>query len=253
MIGITGNRGFVGSAIEQKVKNSVGLDIVDGYDVTDEQDIKHAFQPLKEGDTVIHCAAEADVGAPWNKAFQTNCVGTFQIGEYCSHNGLNLLNVSSITTRYPSASAYAHSKKMQEEIAERADCNSITVRLPNVVGAGHSKGNVHHMIQQAKDGGPVEAWYNGTGIRSYVSVQDVADTLIEVAMDGWDEHDKYEYVQSKVLSTKTVAGIVAEQFEGVEVEVVEKTASSPKDLTFLDNKDVNPVNAIVRQANNYGE
>lgn len=241
---VTGSEGYIGQSV---VDELVGLADIVRFDINaaplrnirNSIDIDQAI-PIDDS-VVIHLAAEADVGVPFDHAFNTNCVGTRNLAKYCSRNNVPILNVSSIAAQNPDTSDYAMSKYMQEQIVSRFDVSAMNVRLPNVVGRNHQKGNVRHMIEQGIEDQKIEAWYDGEGVREYVPVTRVAEMLTDYLHHSLFTNSTNKLLRGQKMTTETVANIVAVELEKymedqVAVECVDKEASSPRNLAFNTNQ-----------------
>mgnify|MGYP006266883003 CR=1 FL=1 len=242
-IGVTGDAGFIGTAFTAEISGElmyVGMDKHWGksQDIREYRNLQEEFLPLESVDdpVVVHLAAEASVDADWPQAFKNNCVGTLNVAEYCREHDARLINVSSVAARHPHTSAYAMSKWIQEVIVSRYDIDSTTIRLPNVVGPGHRKGNVRHMIREGVNEGVVRVWYDGEGLRSYVSAETVATTLHAVARGDVTVENDLTHIDGADLTTREVGEIVADELrevrdEEIPVVDVDNEAASPKELT----------------------
>lgn len=240
---VTGSEGFIGSHTVDTLEDY-------GYDVREfdiardpEEDASHwdsLHKLFEENDFyhVVHLAAEADVWTEdYTDIYRNNVQAVFNVAKLCRDNDVSLTFTTSIAEDNPT-NAYAGSKlvgsrilKDMSDLSDDFDYSILT--LPNVVGEGHDKGQVYHMISQAINDGEIEVWGNGEIKRSYVDVKNVAEA-IQTQIEG----DKFGgcTLATADFTNEEVAKIIQQRLSeehnmDVETSKIEKEPPSPKHLT----------------------
>lgn len=248
---VTGSSGFIASELLKGLKYApnelIEVDKDNDDDPVDIRNYSELEEKFEDNAFCVHLAAEADVNCEYVDAMKTNVDGTENVLKACLNYDIPMINISSVAAKYPESHAYAASKKRQEDKVINSPVRSMTIRLPNVVGPGHMKGNVRAMIEDALDESCVYAWYSGRGVRTYVSrtaVCELIKTMITadnfVAMKNAfevysNDEDILEF-QGIDMMTYTVGKIVAEEVSelsesSVLCEPIDKEAGSPRVLT----------------------
>ncbi len=159
-------------------------------------------------DAVVHLAAEGLVTAPAEKVYRTNVVGGLnllnamrQAGVYrivfsssCATYGLSDRALTVKSPQQP-VSAYAETKLAFERALHWYGLRSTVFRFFNVAGATERHGEWHqpetHLIPVLLEGGEFSLYgtdyptHDGTCIRDYVDVRDVARAIVDAL-----EHDR---------------------------------------------------------------
>jgi len=130
-IGVTGSSGFIGSKLCLKLKklniDVVCLDIKDGFDITDRQQI----QAVEKIDMLVHLAAKSYVPDSYlfpYEFYHLNVFGTINALELCRIHNAKMIFVSSYLYGHPqylpideqhpvsACNPYAHTKLISEQI-----------------------------------------------------------------------------------------------------------------------------------------
>lgn len=211
-----------------------------------QEDIRTFPQSLGGFDLVCHLAAEADVAAPAHSVFSTNVSGMVHLLNQMKNGGVRHIINSSSASVYGRGSneqlkefrtdmndcskplgpcsPYGHSKLMAEEMLSWAEqewgLKNLSFRYFNVAGAARGLGENRrvekHLIPRAFEatmsepieiyGGQHQHTYDGTCIRDYIHVEDVANahTLAVNDMDKWFDCGPYNVCSGVGTSVREV-------------------------------------------------
>lgn len=169
---VTGDQGFIGSYLAEKVGDYTGFDLKSGHNIlTDE---------LPDADVIIHLAAQTSVidslSDPACDA-ETNILGTIRLLERYK-DALFIFASSGGAIQEKIESPYGLSKFCAEEYIKLLHSNYVILRFPNIYGTG-SKSVVDKFIN-----GPVNIYGDGTSTRDYIHVNDLVRAIIS-SMD-WE-------------------------------------------------------------------
>lgn len=171
-----------------------------------------AFQAaFQHQDAVIHCAAYAEVDGDARKCVDSNVVGSINVLNQMRYNGCNHMIFSSSAAVYGDnylgtfqetdpcrpCNVYGQTKLMFEDILhwywKHYDLKYTTFRYFNVVGATKNHGEnrrrethlIANVLHAVRTGDPVNIFGtdyktpDGTAIRDYVHVKDIAEAHIK--------------------------------------------------------------------------
>ena len=176
---LTGHRGFIGSALLERLKKNhqvIGFDLQDGMD----QDLLHC-EFKEEFDLIIHLAGRSgvreslkDPGSYW----MNNVEASRRLFERYGDT-TRILYASSSSAYEPDLNPYAASKFCLEELAERYDTtNMLGMRFHTVYAGNCPREN---MFFNKLLNGTLE--YTTTHYRDFVHLEDVLDA-IELLIDS---------------------------------------------------------------------
>jgi len=162
---ITGNLGFIGSKLHDKLPQALGVDKKLGEDLM--------VCPLpKDVDLIYHLAAQAFVEPSWEHPVFT--LLNLQLTARLVHEYPNAKIIYVNTSASKESSPYGFSKHSSAEYIKAFHKNYVNITLPNVFGEGG--GRVVELFQGKKE---VTVYGDGKQIRDYVHVDDVVDGLLK--------------------------------------------------------------------------
>jgi len=188
MIGVTGGRGFIGSAIVQVAKSRgfgiVQLDVRNGVNICSDN-----LDSLAQCKTVIHCAGMLGTGELFDvadEAVHTNVVCAHQIIKYCAENGIHLITIH-MPTGFPSI--YAATKECARRLISAyhnaKGLRTSTVRAYHAYGPGQAVGKGHPQkiiptfASRAWQGLPLPVWGDGTQGVDLIHADDIAHMVMD--------------------------------------------------------------------------
>lgn len=165
MILITGHRGFIGSLLEKRLPNVLGIDIKDGLDLL--------TCDLPDADIIYHLAAQTSVESSWQDPV---------------HDMNNLRITARLIKRYPNAriiyansaaavdpkSPYGFSKWASGKYLEKFHADYVSCVFPNVYGKGSKS-----VVDIFKNQCIVTIYGDGKQTRDFVHVDDIVEGLIK--------------------------------------------------------------------------
>jgi UDP-glucose 4-epimerase len=198
---VTGHKGYIGQHLCKMIRQSRPEINLFGLDkcgtAEDRQDICQRFYSDVVYNTVIHLAARVRVGESVNKPtlyYDTNINGTLNILENANYH--NFIFASTGVASNP-GSPYGYSKRVAEDIVAEKCYDYTIFRFYNVIGSdGFAPTNpdgLMYNLMKAKEKGEFTIFgtdinsYDGTCVRDYVHVTDVAKahiTGLEYLMSG---------------------------------------------------------------------
>lgn len=158
---VTGHKGFIGSHLVKSLDEYVGLDLKDGYDITDCE--------LPEADIVIHLAAQAGVVKSVENPHWTvknNVLGTIRLMQHYK-NAKFIFASTGGAIQDEILSPYGLSKYHCEEYLKMLHDNTVILRFANVYGEG-SRSVVDKFIKE-----DINIWGDGSQTRTFVHVDDL--------------------------------------------------------------------------------
>src|SRR6056300_1586397 len=169
---LTGHRGFIGSALLNRLKKNneiIGFDVRDGMD----QDLLHC-EFKEEFDLIIHLAGKSGVRESLSDPagyWMNNVEATRRLFE--RYEGTRILYASSSSAYEPDLNPYAASKFIMEELAERYNAgNMIGMRFHTVYSDSCPRKN---MFFNKLRNGTLE--YTTTHYRDFIHLEDVLDAI----------------------------------------------------------------------------
>lgn len=159
---VTGHRGFVGSHLTRRLKDWVGIDLVEGRDILNAK--------LPEVDRVYHLAANTDAQSPETfRDAEVNILGTLRLLE---RYGSRVVFASSSMINYP-ITPYGISKLAGEHYARLY--GGAVVRFCNLYGEGG-----HSAIDRFREAPEIQIRGTGEQVRTYAPVEHAVSALLEV-------------------------------------------------------------------------
>lgn len=242
---VTGGAGFVGTNLVKRLL-SEGYEVVsvdNYYTGKKENHVLHSnvtyleydittitdYSGFGKFDIVYHLAALARIQPSFkepDKCFKTNCVGTFNVAQYCSKNNIPLVYAGSSSHhsgRYKNP--YTFTKDVGEDIItmfqQIYDLKASTTRFYNVYGPHHLKEGAYCTVigiwEKAMEGNrPLLVTGDGLKRRDFTHINDIVDALYRI-------HDNQAWGHTFELGTGTNHSIreVAEMFDYDNIQHVE--------------------------------
>ena len=194
---ITGS-GFISSHLNKKLKNSLMIDVTDGYDIRDYPAIETIFEEHRP-ETITHLAAHHPLKLgernPVGSAM-INIVGTLNLLLLAKKYNCKFIYVSTGAiygnidsaepvkeegTFYPE-SFYGVSKLAAEQyvlhFAKKRELEAMIVRFSSVYGPRRREGPINQMLEAAMKTGNVTIYGDGEITRDYTYIDDVIDGLL---------------------------------------------------------------------------
>jgi UDP-glucose 4-epimerase len=180
VIAVTGHKGFIGLALCKTLpKDSwVGIDQEDGG-IMNLDLLRSRFQG---SDTVVHLAARIGTrsNVPFQKFFDTNVTGTWNVVEAAKANDVKRLVFASTTTVRTLRNPYSVTKALSETLA-RGLCRAygidfVGLRIFNVYGPGQSTKEgalIPCVIEDIRTGRQTNVHGSGQQQRDFVYIDDV--------------------------------------------------------------------------------
>jgi len=169
---LTGHRGFIGSALLNRLKKNnqiIGFDVKDGMD----QDLLHC-EFKEEFDLIIHLAGRSGVRESLQDPasyWMNNVEVSRRLFE--RYEGTRILYASSSSAYEPDLNPYAASKFIMEELAERYNAaNMLGMRFHTVYSDSCPREN---MFFNRLRNGTLE--YTTTHYRDFIHLEDVLDAI----------------------------------------------------------------------------
>ena len=168
---LTGHRGFIGSALLERLKKNnriIGLDIKDGLD----QDLL-TCEFKEDFDLIIHLAGKSGVRESLNDPasyWMNNVEASRRLFE--RYEDIRILYASSWSAYEPDLNPYAASKYVLEELAERYP-NTLGMRFHTVYSDNCPREN---MFFNKLRNGTLE--YTTRHYRDFIHIEDVLDAVV---------------------------------------------------------------------------
>jgi UDP-glucose 4-epimerase len=194
---ITGDKGFIGSHLAQKVGEYVTCENILGE--------------IPKADVYMHLAADPSV--PYSiehpkETFETNVTGTLNVLEACRKYGSKIIFTSSSQASPEALNPYGLHKHQCELMirlyARLYHVPYCILRLYNVFGPGEH-GVIGAFQKAAAEGKPLEIW-GGYQRRDFVHV----DTVVEHLMKGIEDQGIFEIGSGQTWSVKEIADMISD-------------------------------------------
>jgi UDP-glucose 4-epimerase len=185
---VTGDKGFIGSILIQKLKQYsrdiviTGYDLKDGFDILDEKMFDKVLSKDKY-DIIIHLAAKTSVEESQQKAdeyFRTNAEGTRIVVALAKRHGVKkIIYAATAASLDPDSSPYASSKLQGEREIQKFE-NYVILRLFNVVGrrSNPSYSGVIDIFREGIQKGKIIIYGDGEQTRDFIHIEDVCEAFI---------------------------------------------------------------------------
>lgn len=228
MVLITGDKGFVGSHLTKQLKEYVGYDLVDGFDIRNKYQLETIFENYHI-DTVIHLAALA--GVRKSKLFpdeyiSTNVTGTLNIIDCCKrHNVKHLISISSSSvygnqeppnseeSECQPIALYGMTKLMGELLVKNSGVPYTIIRPFSLYGENGRRDQIFYKwLNQIKEGKPITFFGDGSAKRGFTYVGDFVDGLMLVLRNG-ASNETYNIGCEEVVTMSDILGILKESVE----------------------------------------
>ena len=184
----TGDMGFIGTHLKEKLGDIKGYDLKNGFDILDKEKLDLA---MSEVDVVIHLAALVSVEhsrqAP-DEYVQTNIQGTMNVLEAAVNNGVKRIVYASSAACYePNSSVYAMTKYASENLMQIYSpiIENVSLRFFNIYGTGQNPAYaaVITAFMKGIEDGEVVIYGDGHQTRDFISVDDICDAIILAAFN----------------------------------------------------------------------
>lgn len=250
---ITGNKGFVGTETEKLLKENghtvVGYDLMDGFDITDPQQLERTVQETKP-DRILHLAAIArfaDADADPQRAHQTNVLGTMNVSAIARKYHIPLVYSSTgsvympiqetgaITEKFSAKgnSVYGCTKFMGETYVREQNPH-IILRYAHLYG---KEKRMHGLIGGFIDRisrGLSPTLYGGKQSNDFTYILDIAKANMLALTAPWDKWNQvYNIGTGEELSAKDAGQMICDVtgWKG-EIEVKEQRTVDPDRFNF---------------------
>jgi UDP-glucose 4-epimerase len=185
---VTGGEGFIGGKIVE-LSGAKSYDLKSDEDILDSERLSIACRDVTG---IFHCAAKISVPESFQKPeeyYLTNVGGTRAVIQAAESRGSKVVFSSSAAVYGESdqlvqetdtpepLSPYAENKRDGESLLNKATCPSVILRYFNVYGPGQSAeyaGVITAFIRAALEGNDLTVYGDGTQVRDFVYVEDVA-------------------------------------------------------------------------------
>lgn len=215
---VTGSRGFIGTEVMKCLRKN-GFE-PDGIDIGD------YLNPEKKYDIILHFGARTLIRNSFSKPyeyFEDGLALTLKYLELARKQDALFLFPSSGSTAEPS-NPYSLTKKQAIEwinlYRKLYSTRVVVFQLYNVYGINARKGAVYLFTDLALKGGTATVYGDGSHIRDYVNVVDVARTVMEVVRGNIKPGD-YEVGSGKGTSVNDLIAMV-EKVTGKKVKTETK-------------------------------
>jgi nucleoside-diphosphate-sugar epimerase len=215
---VTGSKGFIGTEIMKCLRDN-GFE-PDGIDVGDE------LNKEKKYDIILHFGARTLIRNSFSKPYEYFEDGlglTMKYLELARKSDALFLFPSSGSTAEPS-NPYSLTKKQAAEwinlYRKLYSTKAIIFRLFNIYGTSARKGAVYLFTDAALKGEAATVYGDGTHIRDYVNVLDLAKTVLEAVKGNIGPGD-YEIGSGKGTSVNELISLV-EEVTGKKIKVEKK-------------------------------
>ena len=236
---ITGSSGFLGKQLLKKIKNSVGYDLIDNYDILNIDMIeKMVFNNKIE--TIIHLAAVSDLNKfSDDESFgnKINIEGSRNIIKVCRKHNLRLLFASTCCCYgnndcHPSdeespicpTEPYAISKKIIEDDLAKEHFPYTIMRLATFYGPEMRKELANYIfMDKIYKGEKIKIHGNGKQTRTYTHVDDIIGCIIQI----YEQPHTYNIVNCTSTESISVLDVI---------KICENITGKKSDIEFVEDR-----------------
>ncbi|TKF69490.1 SDR family oxidoreductase [Vibrio sp. F13] len=215
---VIGGNGFIGSEIVRKLKDS-GFDVW----VPKRNDPRIFSQPLG---VLIYCAGYGECDESPTKVIESNTTYLNNILDNCHFNKIIYLSSTRIYMNQASSeensdlkitfddsrSLFNLTKLVSEELLRKSPHNYVIVRPSNTYGlALKSPLFLPSIVRNAVDTGVVNMYVEPSYSKDYVSVEDIADVTIKLALRDNINREIYNLASGENVSAEDIANILEKE------------------------------------------
>lgn len=229
-VAITGSRGFIGTALVQKLRNYkieiIEIDILLGYNLLDWE----SLLTIKKFDVLIHLAAKSYVPESFTNPssfYTTNVIGTLNALELCKKYEARMIFTSSyvygtpeylpINENHPlvAFNPYAQSKLIGEDLCKAYhrdfDVPVIVFRPFNIYGKGQNDNFlIPSIIKQATSGKVMLK--DPRPKRDFIYINDVVDAYLQAIYSDFSSVEFINLGSGVSTSIKEITQLIEEKF-----------------------------------------
>lgn len=250
---ITGNRGFVGTNLIKKLKNTFYIVPTD-KDAFQRIDIlkKNHLDELEKTDVIIHLASKTSIPGSINDPYQTyntNIIGTLNILEFARENKINkIINIGTyiygkpkyfpIDEKHPVKphSPYTKSKLIAEKLCEYYTedygIDIVTLRPFYLYGPSPNELSfIPSIIQQIKQGGRVILSNRNTK-RDFLFIDDFIDLIYKILFNFPKGYNAYNVGFGQSSSLEKVVDII-KKILGINIIIEYDSSIRPNDIVDM--------------------
>ena len=253
-IGITGEKGLIGSFLKQRLEKE-GNEIVLTCDLRDGKnilDLKN-YTSTEKIDAMYHLAAHCKINQSISNPEYTHLVnseGTFAVIEFCRKNNIpKVVNFSSSRVLSSERNPYTASKLYGEELCkgyrDSYGLEYLIIRPSTVYGPmwDETKRLMHLFCVNALEDKPLEIYGNPkTKTLDFTYVDDFVDAIILATNNEWNkeynisggkEYNIYSLAEQIIRKTESKSKIIVKQPEIAQPQEVSVDISAIKKLGFI--------------------
>jgi len=186
---VTGHKGFIGTILIERLKESgkfeliTGYDLVEGDDILDEEKLDKVLSS-NNYDVIIHLAAKTSVDESHRMAeiyHETNSKGTMNVVNAANKNNVKtIVYAATAASLDPTSSPYASSKLEAENHLKLFNGIHVALRFFNVVGkrSNPSYAGVIDFFRTGIKKREITIYGDGEQTRDFIHVYDVCNAII---------------------------------------------------------------------------
>lgn len=193
---LTGNRGFIGSYLQQALEKEyhvIGLNRAEGFDIADEGSLKGLGEGI-DIDTLVHTAAVASDA--YERCFQANVIGTLNMCRYAKAHGVKhfVLLSTIFAIEHESNGYFNHygkTKKMAEELAiSYCQEHGIALTILRLAQVYDDKGlakkgqpMLYYFADTIKNKGEITIFGKQNPLRNFIHIDYLCEVVREVVSE----------------------------------------------------------------------
>jgi len=210
---LTGNSGFLGSYVIEKLLENHTVIPFDKKIYPDQNLLTSDFSQLKDVDCVVHMAAEVGLKSCYEdpiKAVKNNVLGTTRLLEACKkHKIKRFIHISTWAVKGNLENLYDLTKLAGENMAKSYyklhGLPVIVLRLGTAYGVGMSEvGVIPSYIRAIKENKPLIVQGRGIQLRQFTHASDIANA-VNASITKGKIGETYYIVSPEVVSIKQLA------------------------------------------------